>query len=211
MRPHFILLLLALAPGLACGAEVALIGVIGDKAAVLALDGGEPKTVKLGQRWRGITVLSVEKDRAWIEMDGTKRLLHIGQHYRGAAPASSRESVTLAAGMHGEFVTEGAINGVPVRLMVDTGASVVALSPSQATRLGIDYRSGQPVSLRTANGSAVGHLVKLDRVRVGTIELTGVEAVVGQQEMEVALLGMSFLNRLEMKREGERLTLIRRF
>ncbi len=211
MRRHCILLLLALVPGLALAAQVALIGVIGNKAAVLALDGGEPKTVKVGQHWNGITVLSVEKDRALVEMEGTKRVLHIGQHYRGAAPSSGRESVTLAAGAHGQFVTEGAINGVPVRFMVDTGASVVALSPREASRLGIDYRNGQPVSLRTANGTAVGHLVTLDRVRVGTIELTGVEAVVGAQEMEIALLGMSFLNRLEMKRDGERLTLTRRF
>ncbi len=41
--------------------EVALIGVIGDKAAVLAVDGGDPKTVKVGQNWNGVTVVAVEK------------------------------------------------------------------------------------------------------------------------------------------------------
>src|SRR5580765_3111266 len=67
-------------------ADVALIGVIGNKAAVLALDGGDPKTVKVGQKWNGITVLEVRKEQATVEMDGKKRVLSVGQHYRGVPP-----------------------------------------------------------------------------------------------------------------------------
>ena len=76
------LLLFAWLPA-ALAAEVALIGVIGDKGAVLSLDGGDPKAVKVGQKWNGITVLEVRKDQATIEQDGKKRVLHLGQHYRG--------------------------------------------------------------------------------------------------------------------------------
>src|SRR2546425_4877562 len=106
---HFICLSLLLACAaaalVATAAEVALIGLIGDKAAVLALDGGEPKTVKVGQSWKGVTVVSVEKGRATIEYEGKQRVLQIGQHYRNAAAPDSRESVTLAADTRGHFFT----------------------------------------------------------------------------------------------------------
>jgi len=78
-------LLLVLAPFAARAADVALIGVIGDKAAVFALDGGEPKAVKVGQTWNGINVVSVEREQATVEIEGKQRVLRIGQHHRSAA------------------------------------------------------------------------------------------------------------------------------
>lgn len=196
----------------AAATEVALIGLIGDKAAVLALDGGEPKTVKVGQSWKGITVVSVEKGRATVEVEGKKRVLQIGQHYRSAAAAADRETVTLAADARGHFFTDATINGLPMRFLVDTGASVVALSAGDASRLGIDWRKGQRVTMQTAGGPTVGYLVKFDSLKVGAIELANVEGVVLEQGPSSAgLLGMSFLNRVEMKRDGQVMTLIRRF
>jgi aspartyl protease family protein len=53
--------------------------------------------------------------------------------------------------------------------------------------------------------------VNLDSVKLGSIELTAVEAIVIEQGLDMALLGMSFLNRVEMKRDGQNMTLIRRF
>jgi aspartyl protease family protein len=208
---RIIALLFALYFGHAVAADVALIGLIGDKAAVLAIDGGEPKTVKIGQKWRDITVISVERGQATVEVDGKQRVLMIGQHYRAAATASSREKVVLAADRGGMFVAEGAVNGIPMRFVVDTGATYVSLSASDAARIGVDFRKGRPVMMQTANGAVIKYLVKFDRVRLGGIELTGVDGVVGEQEMPLALLGMSFLNRLEMQRDGASMTLIRRF
>lgn len=188
-----------------------MIGVIGDKAAVLAVDGGEPKTVKVGQKWNGISVLSVDKDRATVEIEGRKRLLLHGQHYRSGAVTTERQQVTLAADTRGHFVTEGAVNGNPVRFLVDTGATVIALPGRDAARLGIDYRKGQRGVTQTANGPVAVYGVKLDRVRLGGLELNSVDAVVIEQGLDIALLGMSFLNRVEMKRDGQTMTLIRRF
>ena len=197
----------------AAAADVALVGVIGDKAAVLAVDGGNPKTVKVGQSWSGITVISVEKERATVEIDGKRRGLARGQHYRsGAAVASDRQSVTLAADASGHFFVEGAINGNPVRFLVDTGATVIALSAADAERLGIDYRKGRLVAVNTANGVAPAYLVKLDTVKLGAIELNWVDAAVHERSgLPMALLGMSFLSRVEMRRDGQTMTLIRRF
>jgi len=210
--PNIIALLLLLACTPALAGEVALIGVIGDKAAVLAIDGGDPKAVKIGQRWNGVTVVAVEKERATVEIDGKRRVLALGQHYRGATAASDRQSATLAADTRGHFFAEASVNDVPMRLVVDTGASVVVLSGADASRLGVDWRQGPRRMMQTANGTTAGYLVKLDKVKVGGIELTNVEGMVLEQGLgAVGLLGMSFLNRVEMQRDGQTMTLIRRF
>lgn len=209
--PNIIALLLWFACGLAAAADVSLVGVIGGKAAVVVLDGGEPKTVKVGQTWHGITVLSVDKDSALMEIEGTRRLLQQGQHYRRAAATSDREQATLAAGPGGHFVGEGAVNGTPVRFLVDTGASSIALPASLAQRAGIDFRKGEPGLSNTANGLVPVYRVNLATVRLGGIELNSVDAVVFEAGLDTALLGMSFLNRVDMKREGDTMTLTRRF
>ena len=203
--------MLALACAQALAADVALVGVIGDKAAVLAIDGGDPKTVKAGQTWKGITVHSVEKDRAVVEIDGKQRVLQQGQHYRAAAVPSDRPSVTLAADARGHFLAEAVVNDVPVRFLVDTGATTVVLPAGDAKRLGLDYRKGERGMMSTASGPANVYGVKLDRIRIGAIELNNVDAVVVEQGLTIALLGMSFLNRVEMQRDGGTMTLIRRF
>ena len=209
---HFICLsLLLLACGAASAQQVALIGVIGHRAAILALDGGDPKTVKAGQTWRGITVMSVGSDSAMVEIAGQQRRLSLGQHYRGAPPASTRETVTLGADPRGHFFTDATINDVTVRSVVDTGATRVVLGSVEATRLGVDWRNGTRGVMQTANGTTSAYLVKLAKVRVGAIELHDIDGVVVEQGPGVALLGMSFLNRLEMKRDGDTMTLTRRF
>ncbi len=198
--------------GSAQAADVALIGVIGDKAGVFAVDGGEPKTVKVGQTWNGITVITVQKDRAVVEVEGRRRELAIGQHNRAAAPADTRQSVKLAADPRGHFFADVAVNDVPMRFVVDTGASVVTIPAGDATRMGINWRKGTRSQMQTANGATVGYIVTLDKVRLGGIELHNVDAVVLEQGLgSFGLLGMSFLNRLQMQRDGETLTLIRRF
>jgi aspartyl protease family protein len=207
-----ILLLLCLLSTAVGATDIALIGIIGDKAAVLAVDGGDPKTVKVGQKWAGVTVISVERGEATVEIDGKQRVLKMGQHYRTAAPAADeRQSVTLAADPRGHFIAQGAINGNPVRFLVDTGATVVALPAAEAVRLGIDYRKGQPGVSSTAGGMVSTYRVRFDTVRLGAIEVSGVDGVVLEQGLDIALLGMSFLNRVEMKRDGHTMVLIRRF
>jgi aspartyl protease family protein len=209
---HFISLWLITVACAAHAAEsVALIGLIGNKAAVLSVDGGDPKTVKLGQTWHDITVLTVEKEAATIELKGEKRLLHIGQHYRAAATTVNRGSVVLSADPRGHFFADGAVNRVPVRFMVDTGATVIALPRRDAERLGLDYRSGQRGVTSTANGPVAVYHVKLDSVRVGGIEMHNVDAMVLDGGLDLALLGMSFLNRVQMQRDGATMILIQRF
>jgi len=203
-------LVLALTAAPAWALEVSLVGTFGDKAAILVIDGGEPRTVRIGRQIQGITVISVERDRAVIEVDGAQRTLARGQHYSTTA-TDDRQSVTLAADTRGHFITEGAINGKPLRFVIDTGATLVALPASDAARLGIDYRKGRLGSSRTAGGVVPVYRLTFDTVKVGGIELHAVEGLVIEQGLDIALLGMSFLNRVEMKNEGQSMTLMRRY
>src|SRR5262245_25702719 len=134
-----------LACGAAAAAEVAVIGLIGDKAAVVAIDGGDPKTIKVGQTWRNIKVISVERDRATLEVGGVRRVVMHGQHYRNAeaaAPAPNRQRAVLSADTRGHFLADGSVNGVHTRFLVDTGATAVSLPAADAQRIGLDYRRG---------------------------------------------------------------------
>lgn len=202
--------LLAAAPP-ALATDITLTGTFGDKAAILAVDGGEPRTVRVGQRLGNVTLVSVDKDRATVEVDGKRRVLLRGQTYSTAANPAGRQTTVLAAGPGGHFVAEGQINGGAIRFLVDTGATAIALPATDAKRLGIDYQKGRRGMTNTAAGPTPMYVVRLDTVRVGGIELQAVDAIVIEQGLNVALLGMTFLNRVEMKRDGATMTLTRRF
>lgn len=188
-----------------------MIGTFGSSAAILSINAGAPKTVKVGQSFGGVTLIAVDKDRATVEVDGKRRVLVRGQTYSSAGAASSAQSVTLAAGAGGHFIADGQINGGAIRFMVDTGATAIALPASEARRLGIDYRKGQRGTANTAGGRTEMYAIKLDTVRVGGIELQNVDAMVIEQGLNMVLLGNSFLNRTEIRREGQTMTLTRRF
>ena len=202
-------LLLAVTPAWAL--DVQLIGTFGDQAAVLSIDGGEPKTVRAGQKFGPVSVISVGKDRATVDIEGKRRTLVRGEHYTSKNAPDDRQSAVLAADGRGHFHADGAINGGSMRFILDTGATSIALPATDAVRLGLDYRKGRPATIHTANGPAPAWRVKLDSVRVGGIELQNVDALVLEQGLDVALLGMSFLNRVEMFRSGDSMTLKRRF
>jgi aspartyl protease family protein len=202
-----------LAAGGASAVEVNVIGLFPGKA-VVVIDGGAPRVLSAGRKTaEGVTLLSTDSDSATFTIDDQKRTLKIGQHHSSAALASSSsQRVTLTADPRGHFVVDGQINGGPVRFLVDTGATSIALSAADANRLGIDYRSGQPGLMGTANGTTTAYRVRLDSVRVGDIVVNNVEgAVLEGNQMPFALLGMSFLNRMEMRREGQTMVLIKRF
>jgi aspartyl protease family protein len=199
----------------ACGAGATDVNVIGlfPGKAVVVINRGAPRTLSVGQHTaEGVVLVSSTADGAVLEIDGKRESLAMGQHFETAAQTGTRPSVTLPADSRGQFYTSGQVNGAHIRFMVDTGASTVLLPASEAARLGIDYRSGRPGRIQTANGSAPAYRVVLDSVTVGDITAYNVEGVVAEaQGLDVALLGMSFLNRTEMRRDGAYMTLIKRY
>ncbi len=196
--------------GAALALDVGLAGIMGSKA-LLMINGGEPRTVAVGQAVEGVRLISVSGDQVIVEVDGKKRPLRVGQHAVGTVNADGSGKVILTADSQGHFVTNGTVNGKSVRFLVDTGATLISLGSSDARRLGIDPAKGQQAITNTANGQAQVSKVKLDTVRVGDVTLHNVDALVHQNDLPVALLGMSFLSRMEMQRDGVTMTLKKQY
>jgi aspartyl protease family protein len=115
-----------------------------------------------------------------------------------AAVANQPGTVTLPAGQFGHFLTEVEINGRDIGVMVDTGASLVALTYDDAERAGIFVNSSDFTGrAQTANGTARVARVTISRIQIGDITVRNVAAVVSERgASERTLLGMSFLGRL---------------
>lgn len=213
-RAHSTLLgLMAMAflmPPPAIAQEVGLAGIMGSKA-MLMINGGEPQAVPVGQTLDGVKVLSIQGEQIMVEIGGKKRPLRVGQHAVGVSNGDGSDKVIMTADVQGHFYTTGTVNGTSVRFVVDTGATSIALGPNDARRIGLDLRRGQRGMTSTANGQVVVTRIPLDTVTIGGITLHNVEAVVLPAEMPIALLGMSFLNRMEMQRDGSTMTLKKRF
>jgi aspartyl protease family protein len=192
-------------------ADVGLAGLFPGKA-LLSINGGAPRIVAVGVVTdEGVKLVAVDRETATLEVDGKKRLLRVGQNMTVQPVGSGPARAVLTLDPSGHFLTPGNINGIAVRFLVDTGASMISLGASDARRLGIDASKGQRGVAHTANGQTPVTRVKLDIVRVGDIVLNNVDALVHQQDMPVVLLGMSFLNRMEMQRDGDTMTLKKRY
>ncbi len=114
-----------------------------------------------------------------------------------AAPVETGHRVSFRMRESGHFVVEAKVNGTPIRFLVDTGASEVVLSPSDARRIGLNPNSlNYTQRTQTANGIGQGAPVRLNRVTIGPIEVEDVRASVNRAEMAGSLLGMSFLGRI---------------
>lgn len=211
------LLLLAGCASSAYAQSVALAGMLGNKA-LLVVNGAAPKSVAAGETHMNVKVISASGDQAVLELNGKRHTLRVGDApvSVGAGGGSGAQSgqgkrIVLSAGSGGHFFTPGQINGRAVQFVVDTGATSIAMSSGDAERAGVNYKSGQPVQMSTANGLTTGFRVKLNSVRVGDVEVYDVDAVVTPQPMPYMLLGNSFLTRFQMIRENDQMTLTKRF
>ncbi|MDA7088143.1 TIGR02281 family clan AA aspartic protease [Pseudomonas sp. SA3-5] len=206
-------LLTAAALLVACGSSWAepLVLVVGlfPGAAVLNVD-GQRKLVKVGQTGPGgVVVVSADSRGAVLRVNGVERPYTLSREYSEGFTEPKTRQLSVAKGIGGHYWIAGSVDGHPVQFLVDTGATSVAINDGQARRLGIDYRVvGQPLQVNTASGTVRGWRVKLDSVKVGTLQVLGVEAVVleGGSPTE-ALLGMSFLSRVGWRVEQDLLVL----
>ena len=212
-RRHILATLASLTPIGALAQTVSMAGSIGDSKALLMINGA-PHTLAVGSTVKGVTLKRVMQGQAEVEIGGKALMVAIGGAPAsvgagGGGGATGRE-ILIAAGPGGHFVTSGQINGKPVQFMVDTGATVVAMGRQEAERLGVDWKKGQPAMSHTAAGTVMSYAVSLTSVRIGDVEVFGVNAMVLPAEMPVILLGNSFLSRFSMRRDANVMKLEKR-
>lgn len=199
---------------LALAQTVGLSGMLGGKALVI-VDGSAPKAVAAGDSYKGVKIVSTQGDQAVVEIGGKQHTLRVGDAPAsvggGAGSGAGGNRVVLTAGGGGHFFTLGQINGKSTQMVVDTGATSVAMSANEAQRLGVEYKSGQAIQMSTANGVVQGWLIKLSSVRVGDVVVHNVDAAVSNGSMPLVLLGNSFLTHFQMTRANEQMVLEKRY
>jgi len=199
-------------PGVQAAPDLRVVGLFKDRAVVIIE--GKQRVLRVGQSSpEGVKLIAADSESALLEYEGEefRGMLDGRVSTRSKPPAT--EEVQIWRNSQGMYATTGSINGLPVSLLVDTGATQVAMNAAQARRLGIDYRViGRPAAITTASRLEPAWAVTLDSVKVGDIELNNVEGVVleGAQPQTV-LLGMSYLGRLEIRNDGRLLTLQRKY
>lgn len=191
---------------------VSMGGSLGSRA-LLVID-GKPKNVAVGATVDGVRLVSVTGNDAVVEVKGQRVALQLGgspANLGGGASEGTGGQIVLTAESGGHFYTSGSINGRSVRFLVDTGATNVTMSQAEAERIGLDYKSGPRGFTQTANGTVPVYRVVLTSVRIGDVQVYNVAAVVLPAPMNHLLLGNSFLDRFQMRRQNDRLTLDKRY
>ena len=183
-------------------------GLFSGKAVVMV--DGQRHILAVGQTSpEGVKVVSATSRSAVLEVDGKQREYNLGSSVSLNYAKAETVKEQIMADDRGMFLTHGHINGQSVKFLVDTGATSVAMSSVEARRLGILFRmDGRVTSVSTASGVVKGWGVKLKSVKVGKIKQSNVPAMVvdGSHPRDV-LLGMSFMDRLKVNKEGNKLVL----
>jgi aspartyl protease family protein len=176
---------------------------VGIRDIQVILEGRNVRVLRLGEvSPEGVKLTAIDNGAALLEVNGRAITLRPGQ--------SIASRTVLLADSQGHFVTNALINGVPVRALVDTGATYVSLSVADAQRMGIDYQRGKRTVSQTANGPILAYIVNLTHVQVGDIAFANVSGLVledGLGQQIPALIGMSFLRNVEMRQTGNTMVL----
>lgn len=192
--------------------DVRVVGLFSGRA-VVQIDGRQA-VLRVGESGPdGVKLLAADSERAVLELDGERVEARLDGRVSARKREVMAEEFQVWRDSRGMYTTVGSINGLPVPFLVDTGATQVALNSAQARRLGIDYRvTGAETAVTTASGVERAWAVMLGSVKVGDLELRNVGAVVidGPQP-ETALLGMSYLGRLELTNSGRLMTLRKKY
>lgn len=203
-----LLLAACLAAALSSAAQattVMLMSLDVDRVQIL-VNGTAVRSLRAGQTSpEGVRLVAADRRTAVLEVDGRTLTLGIGQ--------STVAAVEIKADARGQFMTTAYINGVPTRALIDTGAAAVAISSGEAQRMAVDYAGAPRVRISTAGGLRTGYRVTLATVTVGSITLHNVEGLVtegGRGGLPITLIGMTYLNGVDLRRAGDTLTLTRR-
>jgi len=191
--------------------RIKVVGLFKNKA-IVTINGKQQVLSKGETTPGGITLISANSREAVIEINGEQRTLVLGSHIGSEfSTDTTKKTVTVAPDSNGMYMVNGSINGFQVEFLIDTGASLIAMNKHHANRIGINYRlEAETGRTYTASGIDTVYLVKLDKVRVGDIELRDVDASIHDSDHpHVILLGNSFLGKLDLQRQGKLLKLLK--
>ena len=192
-------------------APVEAVALFKDRAVVRTMSGQE--MVKRGETsTHGVTLLAADPFKAQVRYQGEEYTLTLSARVASSFAKPAQDVVRINRDDYGQYRMRGAINGHYVDFLVDTGASVVAMSQVHAESMGLDFRAGQPGMVQTAQGNANAYFVMLDEVTLGGITRNKVRATVIQGTYPVdVLVGMSFLNQVQLNDNEGVLTLTAKF
>ncbi len=197
----------------AAGTQINVVGLFNNKA-LIAINGGAPISIAAGQTKNGVKLISADSESATFMVEGKRQVLKMGQAVSVAATAgpANNDPVSLYADSQGHFYGNLNINGATLKYVVDTGATSVSMNSGDAKFAKIDYEKGEKITMSTANGQVGAYLVKLNTLKIGTIILNNIDAVIHEGgSPPYVLLGMSALNRVEMKRDNSIMTLTKKY
>ena len=192
-------------------APVEAVALFKDRAVVRSISGQE--MLKLGQTSQsGMTLLQADTSSAQVRYNDEVYTLRLSARVGSSFAKPAEESVRISRDPQGQYRMGGEINGHYANFLVDTGASVVAMSERHAQSMGLDYRAGKLGTVQTAQGNTPAYFVLLDNVTLGGIAQQRVRATVIEGDFPVdVLLGMSFLNDLRLSDDAGVLTLTAKF
>jgi aspartyl protease family protein len=181
-------------------------------AAMVVVD-GKSHFLKVGESSpEGVTLLTADSESATVREGEVTLDLTLSNRVSANYEPRQGRTVDIPINRRGQFLVYGSINDRPVRFLVDTGATVVAMNSVHAERLGVDLSRGSAGTATTAGGRVSAISVSLSRVTVGDIEVPNVQAaVLGGDYPEDILLGMSFLQFVEFREVDGVLRLSARF
>jgi aspartyl protease family protein len=166
---------------------------------------GEQRLLKVGQTSpEGVKLVAADTRKAVIEVNGQRRTMTLSKQIASSFAPVEKKTTTVPRTANNQYLVTGTINGVNTEMLVDTGATAVAMSSATAQNLGIDYRNEKNKGVaRTASGLVTSYRVQLATVSVGEITLRNVTAFVNEGAYpHVVLLGMSFLRHVEIRDSG---------
>ena len=182
------------------GPDIKVLGLFKNMAVLMIND--QRTVLHVGDKQQGnLRLLAANSEKGLFEIKGKRIELSLSENegIRTDLPVSTDHEAQLISN-GGLYAVTGAINDQLADFVVDTGASYVTMSPQQAQLLHLDYSSARKVMMNTANGKATAHVFTIKSVRIGGIELHDVEgAVMSDLSSSKILLGMSFLNQVDMK------------
>jgi len=193
------------------GASVEAVGLFKDRAFLRTATGAH--MVRAGETIDGVTLVSSTADEAVVNVGDRQLKLHLSTRINSRFKAPDQQQLSIVQDQVGQYRAQGMINNQLVGFLVDTGASVVAMSSNQADALGLNYRQvGELGSVVTAQGQTKSYFVILDNVSIGGVTVNNVRGAVieGGYPIEV-LLGTSFLRQIAMDEQDGVLTLTQKY